>query len=185
MTGRGLWLEAPRYVSDVMKLRAELAGMEHALELQRHGARVEAAIDGRRYELSAREIEPGVYLLQLGERVYECRVRTVDSASGVREVSVGQQEFHVTLIDPKRLSHTQASSALATGRAAVIAPMPGRVVRVLVEVGARVEAGVGVIIVEAMKMQNEMKAPKAGTVVALNAEAGATVNAGDVLAVIE
>ena len=185
MAGRGLWSEAPRYISDVMKLKAELAGMEHTLELQRRGPGVVAAVDGRRYELSAREIEPGMYLLQLGERVYECRVRTVDFGRGVSEVSVGQQEFHVRLIDPKRLSHTQATGALATGRVAVIAPMPGRVVRVLVEVGARVEAGVGVIIVEAMKMQNEMKAPKAGTVVALNAEAGTTVNAGDVLAVVE
>lgn len=178
-------LEALQFIFDVMKLKAELAGMEHALELQRRGTRVVAAIDDRHYELSAREVEPGVYLLQSGERVYECRVRTVDSASGVSEVSVGQREFHVGLIDPKRLSHTQAAGALATGRAALTAPMPGRVVRVLVEVGGRVEAGVGVIIVEAMKMQNEMKAPKAGTVVALNAEAGTTVNAGDVLAVIE
>ena len=182
---RGLWLEASGYKSDVMKLKAELAGKEHALELQRYGARVVAAVDSRRYELSAREIEPGVYLLQLGERVYECRVRTVDSVRGVREVSVGQQEFQVTLIDPKRLSHTQAAGALATGREAIIAPMPGRVVRVLVEVGAGVEAGVGVIVVEAMKMQNEMKAPKSGVVISINMEAGATVNAGDVLAVIE
>jgi len=89
-----------------MKLKAELAGREHTLELQRRGPGVVAAVDGRRYELSAREIEPGVYLLQLGERVYECRVRTVDSGRGVSEVSVGQQEFHVRLIDPKRLSHT-------------------------------------------------------------------------------
>jgi biotin carboxyl carrier protein len=52
-------------------------------------------------------------------------------------------------------------------------------------VGTRVEAGIGIAVVEAMKMQNEMKSPKAGTVVSLNVEAGATVNAGDVLAVIE
>jgi biotin carboxyl carrier protein len=168
-----------------MKLKAELAGTEHALELQRYGARVVAAVDSRRYELLVREIEPGVYLLQLGERVYECHVRTVDSVRGVREVSVRRQEFQVTLIDPKRLSHTQAAGVLATGREAIIAPMPGRVVRLLVEAGSRVEAGVGVIIVEAMKMQNEMKSPKAGVVVSMNMEEGATVNAGDVLAVIE
>jgi biotin carboxyl carrier protein len=63
--------------------------------------------------------------------------------------------------------------------------MPGKVVRVLVQVGAQVEAGAGIVVVEAMKMQNEMKAPKAGAVVAINAAVGATVNAGDVLAVIE
>jgi len=56
---------------------------------------------------------------------------------------------------------------------------------VLVQAGDKVAAGAGVIVVEAMKMQNEMKAPKAGTVVSINADEGATVNAGDVLAVIE
>jgi biotin carboxyl carrier protein len=63
--------------------------------------------------------------------------------------------------------------------------MPGKVVRLLVDVGAQVEAGAGIVVVEAMKMQNEMKSPKAGVVTALNAEAGSTVNAGDVLAEIE
>jgi biotin carboxyl carrier protein len=63
--------------------------------------------------------------------------------------------------------------------------MPGKIVRVLVEVGARVETGTGIVVVEAMKMQNEMKSPKAGQVVSIRAEPGATVNAGDVLAVIE
>jgi biotin carboxyl carrier protein len=59
------------------------------------------------------------------------------------------------------------------------------VVRVLVELGTEVKAGAGIIVVEAMKMQNELKTPKAGRVVNLNATVGETVNAGDVLAVIE
>ncbi len=63
--------------------------------------------------------------------------------------------------------------------------MPGKVVRVLVEVGSQVKAGDGIIVVEAMKMQNEMRSPKAGTVIALNVQTGATVNGGDVLVVIE
>ena len=63
--------------------------------------------------------------------------------------------------------------------------MPGKVVRVLVEEKAEVEAGQGVIVVEAMKMQNEIKSPKQGRVVKIVAQVGASVNAGDVLAVIE
>ena len=69
--------------------------------------------------------------------------------------------------------------------ARIIAPMPGKVVRVLVEAGAEVETGAGIVVVEAMKMQNEMKSPKAGIVATLNVEVGTTVNGGDVLAVIE
>ena len=62
--------------------------------------------------------------------------------------------------------------------------MPGKVVRVHVEAGAAVEKGAGVIVVEAMKMQNEMKSPRAGVVVSVNVKPGDTVNAGDVLAVV-
>jgi biotin carboxyl carrier protein len=63
--------------------------------------------------------------------------------------------------------------------------MPGKVVRVLVEAGQAVEAGQGLIVVEAMKMQNELKSPKSGTVAELRAANGSTVNAGDVLVVVE
>ncbi len=71
------------------------------------------------------------------------------------------------------------------GVAQIVAPMPGKVVRVQVEAGTAVEKGVGVIVVEAMKMQNEMKSPRAGIVVAVNVKPGDTVNAGDVLAVLD
>jgi biotin carboxyl carrier protein len=102
------------------------------------------------------------------------------------EVHVGGDIHAVTLIDPKRMRGAQISGASTNAAASqIIAPMPGKVVRVLVEEGAQVEAGDGILVVEAMKMQNEMKSPGTGTVTALHVAAGATVNAGDVLAVIE
>ncbi len=168
-----------------MKLTAELAGTEHALELRREGARVFAELAGRRYELEAREVEPGMYLLQAGGRVYECRVAHTDAAGGAYEVSIGAQTFTINLLDPKRLRHTQSAGTMAAGRAAVVGAMPGKVVRVLVAAGAQVEAGDALVVVEAMKMQNELKSPKTGTVVEVHAQAGATVNAGDVLVVVE
>ena len=63
--------------------------------------------------------------------------------------------------------------------------MPGRVVRLLVEVGDEVEEGQGVVVIEAMKMQNELKSPKAGRVVRVGAGVGDTVGSGDVLVVVE
>ena len=168
-----------------MKLIAEIAGTEHALELQRDGARVCAEVDGRRYELEAREAEPGVWLLQAGGRIYECRVAGGGAGEEAHEVNVAQQTFRITLSDPKRLRHTTATGAHAGGRVALQAAMPGKVVRVLVAAGAQVAAGDALVVVEAMKMQNELKSPKTGTVVELHAIAGATVNAGDVLAVVE
>jgi biotin carboxyl carrier protein len=168
-----------------MKLTAEIAGEEHALELRRDGVRVEAEVGGRRYELEARETEAGAYLFVLGGRVYECRVEAGASRDGETHVEINGREFDVTLYDPRRLRAAAAGTAQGLGRAVVVASMPGKVVRVLVEEGATVEAGAGLVVVEAMKMQNELKSPKAGTVVELRAREGATVNSGDVLVVVE
>lgn len=168
-----------------MKLIAEIAGREHSVEIKREASNVVAVIDGRRYEIEASELGRSCYLLKSGASVYECRV---DESRAVREsveVHVGTQAFNITLFDPKRLRGSARAGLHGDGSAEIVAPMPGKVVRVLAEKGAHVEAGDGIIVVEAMKMQNEMKSPRAGTVTAINAQAGATVNAGDVLAVIE
>ncbi len=169
-----------------MKLTAEFDGQSYALDLQREGARVEASIDGRRYELEARETEAGSFLLLAGGHVYECRVnRDGAQQASASEVHIGNKIFQVTLVDPKRLGGARGAGAEASGRAQIKASMPGKVVRVLVKAGALVEAGDALVVVEAMKMQNELKSPKSGTVVEVRAETGATVNAGDVLVIVE
>ena len=168
-----------------MKLTAEIEGRTHALELRREGARVFAEVDGRAYELEARETEPGVTLLAHGGRVYECRAESTSNRGEQWRVEVGGKRFDVTLVDPRRLRGVAGGGGQAEGRAAVSSSMPGKVVRVLVGEGAQVEAGDALVVVEAMKMQNELKSPKAGTVIELHAREGATVNAGEVLAVVE
>src|SRR5205807_8872034 len=100
-------------------------------------------------------------------------------------LTVGTQSYASTLTHPKRLRGAGGPATHTDKAARIIAPMPGKVVRVLVEIGDQVEAGAGIVVVEAMKMQNEMKSPLAGTVVTLNVSAGITVNAGEVLAVVE
>jgi biotin carboxyl carrier protein len=100
-------------------------------------------------------------------------------------VTVRGRSYDITISDPKRLRSGHGSGSHDHGSAEIVSPMPGKVVRVLVAAGAQVEAGDGIVVVEAMKMQNELKSPKAGLIVSINCEAGATVNAGDVLAVIE
>ncbi|HYY96637.1 MAG TPA: biotin/lipoyl-containing protein [Pyrinomonadaceae bacterium] len=172
-----------------MKLNASIEGEKVTLEVRREGERVFAEVGGRRYELEARALGEGEYLLLCEGRVYECRVGAARGATGnVRGtlvVAVGAREYAVTLTDTKHLRGARVAGGHDAGRAQVSAPMPGKVVRVLVERGQEVEAGDGVVVVEAMKMQNELKSPKAGRVAELRAETGATVNAGDVLAVIE
>jgi biotin carboxyl carrier protein len=134
--------------------------------------------------MTVRELPGGIWLLIHGTKVYRCRVETGREA-GRFDVVIRGQAYHVKVVDPKRLRSGQNDAGHGHGAAEIVSPMPGKVVRVMVEQGNTVEAGAGIMVVEAMKMQNEMKAPKAGLVVSINAAAGATVNAGDVLAVIE
>lgn len=139
-------------------------------------------IDGRSYQIEIRETSSGVYLLLDGDELHRCRV---EASGNTFIVAIGGNNYDVEIIDPKRLRSGQTSGAHDHGAAEITSPMPGKVVRVLVEAGATVEAGAGVLVVEAMKMQNELKSPKAGVVVSINAHVGATVTAGEVLAVIE
>ncbi len=168
-----------------MKLNAQLSGNEHEISLDFDNGTALAEVGSRRYEIEIRELADGQYLLVDGSRIYRCRVEPQRESQNSFEVVLRGQARDITIIDPKRLRSTHSAGAHQAGAAQIVSPMPGKIVRVLVEVGAQVEAGTGIIVVEAMKMQNEMKAPKAGLVVSINAEEGATVSAGDVLAVIE
>jgi len=123
--------------------------------------------------------EPGVYSVLMDGRSYEARV---EEAADALVVLIDGRRFQIEVRDPRRFA--RKSGGTADGVQTVIAPMPGKVVRVLAAVGDEVVAGQGLLVVEAMKMQNEMKAPRPGKVVSLAAKAGATVSAGDVLATI-
>jgi biotin carboxyl carrier protein len=170
-----------------MKLSATISENEHDISLDFVDGLARAEVDGRHYEIDVRELGGGQYLLVRGASVYKCRVEKDRDRShdGGWNVAVGSHTYSVGIVDPKRLRSGQSSAAHHSGAAEIISPMPGKIVRVLVAAGTSVVAGDGVIVVEAMKMQNEMKAPKAGVVVSINAAEGTTVSAGDVLAVFE
>ena len=167
-----------------MKLFAEHDGEKSEIEIKIDGGQVLATVDGREYALEARAVEPHTYLFNAAGKVYECYVAP-KNAAGTTRVRQGTKSFDFQLSDPKRLRGAGNADAAADGIAKIATQMPGKVVRVLVESGAEVRTGDGIIVVEAMKMQNEMKAPKDGIVKEIYFETGATVNAGDVLAVIE
>ena len=171
-----------------MKLKAQLSGTEYDVSLSVADQSAVVVVDGRRYEIEVRERVRGEYVLINGTNVYKCRVeerRKSPAQGGSFAVALRGTNYDVAIVDPKRLRSAQSSTAHQAGAAEIVSSMPGKIVRVLLEAGANVAAGDGVIVVEAMKMQNEMKAPKAGIVISINAKEGATVNAGDVLAVIE
>jgi biotin carboxyl carrier protein len=168
-----------------MRLHATIADYQTDILIQDDGSRVHAEVDGRTYTLDVRESGVSGYVLIAGAAVFDCRVDGRPDAGKSIRVIVGTTEYSVTLNDPKRLGGASGAVVPADAAARIVAPMPGKVVRVLVSVGDQVENGAGIVVVEAMKMQNEMKSPKTGTIVSLNVDVGATVNAGDVLAVVE
>jgi biotin carboxyl carrier protein len=158
----------------------------------------DVAVDGRparlslegtrfRYERGEGENPQGDFSIEpAGERKFSVLVgaRSYEVtllSSG--EVSVNGRTFRVEVFDPRGLRSRERGGE-SQGPRKIVAPMPGRVIRVLVEANQKVEAGQGLIVVEAMKMQNEMKSPQAGTVVEVKTAPGAAVTAGDVLMVI-
>jgi biotin carboxyl carrier protein len=169
-----------------MKLLAEFDQELREIEIKIDGLNVIARVGERSYKLEAREVEPNTYLFNLDGRVYECYVAPRDAA-GVTRVRQGAKSFDFKLSDPKRLRAAQnfGAGSAAEGTAQITTMMPGKIVRIIAETGQTVKAGDPVIVVEAMKMQNEMKSPKSGTIKEIRFQIGATVNAGDVLAVIE
>lgn len=171
-----------------MKISVTINDRQHQVELKREASRLSATVDGRSHEITLHEshvartsTEGRTYLLSLANRIYECRV----TGTGEMEIAVGTKLYRAHATDPRALPTDAIAADAAGGKARLIASMPGKIVRVMTEQGAQVEAGESLVVVEAMKMQNEMKAPKSGTVVELRAEAGATVQAGDVLVVVE
>lgn len=168
-----------------MKLQAGIGGEKYEIEIRRDGERVSARIDDRIYELESSEVEPNVYLLKSENKIYEVFISPQTNQKEPLQVKIKNHEFEINLIDPKRLRGAVGAVGNNEGAAEIKTAMPGKLVRVLVEAGAEIKQGESVLVVEAMKMQNEMKSPKDGTVKEIRFKEGATVNAGDVLAIIE
>jgi len=162
-----------------MKLTAEINGEAREVEIIQKDGIVSARVGDREYNLESTEVEPGLFHFKLDGRVIEVYV----APNGL--VDVGGEQFEVKIADPRSLKGRNAGENSLDGTFEIKTAMPGKVVRILAEKDAEIKAGEGVIVVEAMKMQNEMKSPKDGKVREVRFKEGDTVNAGDVLAVIE
>lgn len=157
-------------------------GRSCRVELTQKQGKWQCAVDGRDVPVDAVLVRPNVLSLILGGVSYE--VKREKAASETR-LWIGGAPYQAEVRDPRSLRSHRAAGREVEGTKTVVAPMPGRVVRILVKEHDAVQAGQGVAVVEAMKMQNELKSPKQGTVQKVVAAEGASVNAGDVLLVIE
>jgi biotin carboxyl carrier protein len=156
-------------------------GKSYRLDLNHTEGRWTCRVDGREIEVDAVLARPNVLSLRLGNDAFEVKCERVGSDV---HIWVGSRRFSAEVRDPRSF-RSRIRGIDDHGPRKLTAPMPGKVVRVLVRQGSEVEAGTGVLVVEAMKMQNEVKSPKKGTIQKILVSEGAAVNAGDVLAIVE
>jgi biotin carboxyl carrier protein len=166
-----------------MKYEIHIAGKTRSVELHRDGARWQISLDGAATDADAIEIAPGIFSILLNGASHE--VRVAPNPDGSLTIQDGPNEFKVEVGDPRSWRSRKQGAIEAEGRQKIVAPMPGKVIRLLVKPGDKVEAGQGLLVVEAMKMQNEVKSPKTGTVEKLLAKENQLVTAGDTLAWID
>jgi biotin carboxyl carrier protein len=158
-----------------------IEGRKYKLELNRVDGRWACLVDGRTVEVDAVLVRPDVLSLRMGNFAYEVKSERIAEDS---YVSIGSERFAAEVRDPRSL-RGRGHAHEDRGPRKIFAPMPGKVVRILAGEGDEVEIGSGVAVVEAMKMQNEIKSPKKGKVQKILVGQGAAVNAGDVLAIVE
>ena len=156
-------------------------GKNFRLDLNRADGRWSCRLDGRKVEVDAVLVRPDVLSLRIGNQAYEVKCERL---GGEMRLWMGSASFAAEVRDPRSL-RGRGRAVDDHGPKKLTAPMPGRIVRVLVRQGDEVEAGSGVLVMEAMKMQNEIKSPKKGMVQRILVSEGAAVNAGDVLAIVE
>jgi biotin carboxyl carrier protein len=163
-----------------------------------------ATLDGLEYELAIEELpDAGTFEINLGGKKIAADLRQAGPASF--SVIIGNRSFdldvirqgedfvvvsrngstRLTLEDARRRLMNARNAREVSGKVQMRAMMPGRVLSVAVKVGDEVTANQGVLVIEAMKMENELKSPKAGKVVEVKVTAGQTVEKGELLIVIE
>jgi biotin carboxyl carrier protein len=160
----------------------QIDGTEYRLKLERAAGGWVCVLDGREMIVDAVVVRRDVLSLRITGRVYE--VKREASVTGTH-LWVGHTPYAAEWRDPRSLRGRKRNAADDESPKKLIAPMPGKVIRILLQEKAQVEAGQSVLVMEAMKMQNEIKSPRKGTIQKIPVTEGANVNAGDVLAIVE
>lgn len=148
--------------SNEILLHVHLDGHEILVNCRRAGKNsLSLIVGGRSYEAVAQKAGEMLRIV-LGGRTYECSVR-----------------------DPRSFRNRRGSGSADVGPQKLAASMPGKIVRVLARAGDEITTGQGILVIEAMKMQNEVRSPRAGVLKQLAVQEGTNVNAGQILAIIE
>ena len=165
-----------------MKFEAEVGGETIAIEVTGEHGRYRVAVGSEVTDVDARQAAEGIWSLVIGTASH---VVDVSERDGVSVVEVDGETYRIRVEEETRYIIRTRGGKAATGGQVLRAPMPGKVVHVEVEVGQAVKPGDALIVLEAMKMENEFRATVTGTVKEIRVQPGQTVNPGDPLVVIE
>jgi biotin carboxyl carrier protein len=165
----------------------EAGGRVRQVSVARSGDGFAVTVDGHPYHVDAARIDAHTLSLvvdTMSRSSYDVTV-TADAASGQLTVLVGAAPVNVALNGTRGWGRKDDHGGSGTGPQRIIAPMPGKIVRVLVAAGDGIRARQPLVVVEAMKMENELRAGRDGTVAEVHAREGASVDAGALLVVIQ
>lgn len=168
-----------------MRYEVEIGGRLRQLVVTRTGDGFAVSVDGRTRQVDAARIDAHTLSLVV-DSVWSADVSiAADPVSGQLTVHVGSTPIAVTLNGRRRWGRKNEGAGSGSGPQRLTAPMPGKVVRVLVKAGDLVTARQPVVVVEAMKMENELRASREGTVADIHVREGMSVDAGALLLVIQ
>lgn len=162
-----------------MLYEVQVAGKTHRLELKQAAGRWHCVLDGNEIFVDAAQIDVDTFSLILGGESFEVR-REPDG-----KLFISGMRYDTSIEDPRSWRGKRRRAGPAEGPQKLTASMPGKIVRVLAHEGDKISAGQGIAVIEAMKMQNEIKSPKEGMLKKLLVHPGVNVNAGEVLAIVE
>ena len=165
-----------------MSLEVRVGGSKRRVELRREGDRYLGRVGERPVEAEVLERGDASLLIRIGDRTFDV---TWDMRGSRHFLDFGTQQVAIEILDPLRAGSDPSAVGEASGKAEVRAAMPGKVVSVKAKIGDPVSRGQGLLVLEAMKMENEVPAPRAGTVTAIEVSAGQTVETGALLATVE
>ena len=165
-----------------MRYDIRLGGKTYRLELQKRDDGWECRLDGGEISVRAEQVSPDTLSLFIGGKSVEVRHEASGSDAAI---FIRGARYEVSVEDPRSWRGRSRAAQDEAGPQKLIASMPGKVVRVLAHEGDAVVSGQGIVVVEAMKMQNEIRSPRAGVLKKLLAHEGMKVNAGEVLGIVE
>jgi len=168
-----------------MRYHATIDGKQFTAEIENlEKDRLAITLDGKRYEVDSASTGNGAASMLINQRSYCVRYEEAEGDEIV--IYLGNQPFRVDIANEQRFRLRAGFAKVSLhGSQVVVAPMPGKVVRVLVGLGDEVKENQGLVVVEAMKMENELKSPKAGKIVELLAQEGSAVEKNAKLLVVE